>query len=104
MSFPGTFHMGGDNHIKAVSRFYSNKRALQEEINKGISIDAVRWDARRLPLNEACVDVIVSDLVRYISFYFLNYHHNEGFFPIISVGPNPDIVFVFVAALWNSAG
>lgn len=68
MGFPGTFHIGGDNHIKAVSRFYSNKRALQEEIDKGIPIEAVRWDARRLPLNEACVDVIVSDMVCYTSF------------------------------------
>ncbi|KAK3912613.1 THUMP domain-containing protein 3 [Frankliniella fusca] len=62
MSFPGTFHIGGDNHYKAMSRLYSNVRVLHEEIGKDLPIGAVRWDARRLPLNEASVDVIVSDL------------------------------------------
>lgn len=63
MSFPGTFHLGGDNHHKAVSRFYSNVRCLKEDVGKGLSLDAVRWDSRRLPLHEASVDVIVTDLV-----------------------------------------
>ncbi|XP_026280407.1 tRNA (guanine(6)-N2)-methyltransferase THUMP3 [Frankliniella occidentalis] len=62
MSFPGTFHIGGDNHSKAMSRLYSNLRVLHEEIGKELPLGAVRWDARRLPLNEASVDVIVSDL------------------------------------------
>lgn len=62
MSFPGTFHLGGDNHPKACSRFYSNVRCLQEEIGKDLPIGAVRWDSRRLPLSEGCIDVIVSDM------------------------------------------
>lgn len=64
MSFPGTFHIGGDIHPKACSRFYSNVRCLQEEIGKELHIGAIRWDSRRLPLNEGSVDVIVTDLVR----------------------------------------
>ena len=64
MSFPGTFHLGGDIHPKAVSRFYSNVRCLKEDVGKGLPLEAVRWDSRRLPLHEASVDVIVTDMVR----------------------------------------
>ncbi|XP_034239320.1 uncharacterized protein LOC117644159 [Thrips palmi] len=62
MSFPGTFHIGGDIHPKACSRFYSNVRCLQEEEGRELPIGTVRWDSRRLPLNEGSVDVIVTDL------------------------------------------
>ena len=62
MSFPGTFQVGGDIHVKAVSRFYSNVRVLKEEIGKDLALDALRWDSRRLPLREASVDVVVTDL------------------------------------------
>lgn len=62
MGFPGTFQIGGDNHPKAVSRFYSNVRALQEQVGKGLPIGGLKWDSRRLPLNEGSVDVIVTDM------------------------------------------
>lgn len=100
MSFAGTFHIGGDIHPNAVSRFYSNVRCLQEDIGKDLPLGALRWDSRRLPLNEASVDVIVSDLVRFMILIQTNVSYLVFIFrTVLTFG-----IFLSITALWSSPG
>lgn len=114
MSFSGTFHLGGDIHPKAVSRFYSNVRCLKEDVGKGLPLDAVRWDSRRLPLHEASVDVIVTDMVRYYSnttiensgfelvlqrFIFMSYlFHMTGILGLRNL-----LILILISAFWSTS-
>ena len=57
MSWPETFVFSGDNHEKAIEKSYENHSA--NLLNKP---DILRWDATKLPLKDAFVDVFVTDL------------------------------------------
>ena len=47
----------------ALNREHS---ARQRSPTVQLAVDVLTWDCTRLPLRDACADVIVSDLVRYV--------------------------------------
>jgi len=67
-SLPGVFNLGGDNHSLAVSnageniQSYSSKKTKEGGTPYTINMSAVQWDVYCLPLRDACVDHIVTDL------------------------------------------
>ncbi|XP_014255840.1 THUMP domain-containing protein 3-like [Cimex lectularius] len=60
LSFPGTFQIGGDKDDKAINRTSANITHLTKE--KGLPIDAFKWDALNIPFRDQTVDVFVTDL------------------------------------------
>ena len=67
-AFPGTFHICGDNYPDAAGRVSLNREfsARQLSATAQLAVDVFTWDCTRLPLRDACGDVIVSDLVGYV--------------------------------------
>ncbi|XP_076375962.1 tRNA (guanine(6)-N(2))-methyltransferase THUMP3 [Megalopta genalis] len=53
-----SYVIGGDNHIKAVTRTKSNIDASASEYK----IDLISWNAAHLPLKDSSVDIVVSDM------------------------------------------
>ncbi|XP_078048032.1 tRNA (guanine(6)-N(2))-methyltransferase THUMP3 [Augochlora pura] len=53
-----SYVIGGDNHIKAVTRTKSNIDASASECK----IDLISWNASHLPLKDSYVDIVVSDM------------------------------------------
>ena len=67
-AFPGTFHICGDNYPDAAGRVALNRQYSGRQVSATaqLALDVLTWDCTRLPLRNACADVIVSDLVRYV--------------------------------------
>ena len=66
LEFNRSFHLAGEMHELAIQRTRNNIRDLKKESGKETNglgnIDAIRWDAIRIPLRDNSVDVFVSDL------------------------------------------
>ena len=70
IAFKKGFHVGGDNHEKAVLRANDNFKSLSETLSKAsscnyskhLSGDILRWDVTKLPLRDNSIDVFVTDL------------------------------------------
>lgn len=56
------FGLGGDRDPEAVSCLAKNYRVLVEERGQRSAAGAVQWDARRLPVRDQCVDIVICDL------------------------------------------
>ncbi|XP_037086815.1 uncharacterized protein LOC119107475 [Pollicipes pollicipes] len=63
-AFPGTFHICGDNYPDAAGRAALNREFSSRQCSDSaqLPIDIFTWDCTRLPLRNACADVIVSDM------------------------------------------
>ncbi|BES92007.1 THUMP domain containing 3 [Nesidiocoris tenuis] len=57
LGFPGTFHVCGDHHERAMARTCAN---IQHNIP--INVDAAFWNATSLPLKDQSIDILVTDL------------------------------------------
>ncbi|XP_076277200.1 tRNA (guanine(6)-N(2))-methyltransferase THUMP3 [Lasioglossum baleicum] len=53
-----SYVIGGDNHVKAITRTKSNIDASAS----GCKIDSISWSASYLPLKDSYVDIVVSDM------------------------------------------
>ncbi|KAK0050232.1 THUMP domain-containing protein 3 [Biomphalaria pfeifferi] len=66
MSWVHCYHLGGDNHGRAIERTCQNVSALQDKIKleqkNGLKLDVVQWSIEHLPLRDQSVDVFISDL------------------------------------------
>ncbi|XP_039277250.1 THUMP domain-containing protein 3-like [Nilaparvata lugens] len=62
LAFPYVFNICGDNHEKAVNRTLCNLTSLESVYNKPLPLDVFQWDAARLPLRSASVDIFTTDL------------------------------------------
>ena len=70
ISFQKGFHIGGDNHEKAIYRATENFKALSDsltessgsEICNNLPADVIYWDVTRIPLRDNSVDVFITDL------------------------------------------
>lgn len=59
ISYPTTFHLGGEQNEVAITKTHKNITALND---KNLKVDAIRWDATHLPLKDDSVDIFVTDL------------------------------------------
>ena len=75
VAFKNIYNLGGEIYPAGVNRMYSNFRALRSE-GHSLAADLARWDARRLPLREASVDAVVSDMVSLTISCLLHYRTN----------------------------
>lgn len=62
LTYPGSIHLGGDMHEKAVERCFENLRNLNDNNSKSLPVDFFYWDVTSLPLKDNSVDVFVTDL------------------------------------------
>jgi len=65
VGIPGTFHVAGDNHEKAVENASDNYTALSKlnkTENSTLPMSVLRMDVYHIPLRTACIDRIVTDL------------------------------------------
>ena len=61
LAFKQGFYLAGDYHEKASERTSNNLKHHELKLQA----DGIQWDATNIPLRDNCVDVLVSDLVRY---------------------------------------
>uniref|UniRef100_A0A6A7FYK6 THUMP domain-containing protein 3-like isoform X2 n=1 Tax=Hirondellea gigas TaxID=1518452 RepID=A0A6A7FYK6_9CRUS len=62
ISFPGTYHLGGDLDQRSVERARTNVDNIVLHKKQSLLVDIAQWDTTMLPLRDRCVDVVVSDL------------------------------------------
>ena len=70
IAFKQGFHIGGDNHDKAVTRSADNFKSLSDSLTKASNSsiyqqlpgDIIQWDVTKIPLRNNSVDVFVTDL------------------------------------------
>ncbi len=65
-AFPDAVFIAGDNFDAAPPRTLKNADFSREKVGKNYFLDALRWDARSLPLRPELVDAVVTDLVCYV--------------------------------------
>ena len=70
VAFSRGFHIGGDNHEKAVFRSSGNFQSLSKSLTKATGSkngkclpgDILQWDVTRIPLKDNSVDAFITDL------------------------------------------
>lgn len=64
MGFHGTYNLCGDINEHSVSLTNKNISGYYESFKENLLVEPVNWDICSLPLRNASIDIVATDMVR----------------------------------------